>query len=215
MMLSLDLFWSFRSPYSYLVTPRMAALAQDYDVEVNVRPVFPLAIRTPGFFKSVNPLFVSYLLQDVPREAERLNLPYAFPNPDPVVMNMATGEVPTEQPHIHRLTRLGIAAVKAGQGIGFINEVSRIIWGGTDKWHLGDHLAHATARAGLDLDDLDNAIAKKADDYDQIITANQDAQRDAGHWGVPLMVFQGEPFFGQDRFDALKWQLEQQGLELR
>ena len=26
-----------------------------------------------------------------------------------------------------------------------------------------------------------------------------------GHWGVPLMVFQGEPFYGQDRFDQLIW----------
>ena len=27
-----------------------------------------------------------------------------------------------------------------------------------------------------------------------------------------MMVFGGEPFFGQDRFDQLKWRMEQAGL---
>jgi len=29
------------------------------------------------------------------------------------------------------------------------------------------------------------------------------------------MVFEGEPFFGQDRFDQLKWRLTQHGLTRR
>ena len=29
------------------------------------------------------------------------------------------------------------------------------------------------------------------------------------------MVFNGEPFFGQDRFDMLKWRLAQSGLTPR
>ena len=35
---------------------------------------------------------------------------------------------------------------------------------------------------------------------------------EAGHWGVPTMVFRGEPFFGQDRVDTLRWRLDQCGL---
>jgi hypothetical protein len=29
------------------------------------------------------------------------------------------------------------------------------------------------------------------------------------------MVFENEPFFGQDRFETLKWRLEQKGLKRR
>jgi 2-hydroxychromene-2-carboxylate isomerase len=29
------------------------------------------------------------------------------------------------------------------------------------------------------------------------------------------MVLDGEPFFGQDRFDQLKWRLEQRGMTRR
>jgi 2-hydroxychromene-2-carboxylate isomerase len=30
-----------------------------------------------------------------------------------------------------------------------------------------------------------------------------------------MMVFGGEAFFGQDRFDQLKWRMRQQGLKAR
>ena len=33
--------------------------------------------------------------------------------------------------------------------------------------------------------------------------------------GVPLFVFKGEPFFGQDRMDMLIWRLAQYGLTER
>ena len=48
-----------------------------------------------------------------------------------------------------------------------------------------------------------------------VIEESQVAQRAAGHYGVPMIAFNGEPFFGQDRFDQFKWRLEQQGLKAR
>ena len=84
MTLEYDLFWSFRSPYSYLVTPRLAEFERDYDVKANVRPVYPIAVRIPGFFKQVNPMWPPYLLKDTVRVAEMEGLPYAWPSPDPV-----------------------------------------------------------------------------------------------------------------------------------
>ena len=215
MTLEYDLFWSFRSPYSYLVTPRLIEFEREYDVKANVRPVYPIAVRIPGFFKQVNPMWPPYLFRDCSRIAEMLGMPFAWPSPDPIVMNMATGEVPTEQPYIHRLTRLGIAAADAGKGLPFLAAVSGLIFGGVRDWHLGDHLAKAVARAGLDLAELDRDIETNAGRYEAIIAASETAQKRAGHWGVPLMAFENEPFFGQDRFEALKWRLAQKGLKRR
>ena len=42
MSLSFDLYWSFRSPYSYLATGRIVALARQYDLELRVRPVLQI-----------------------------------------------------------------------------------------------------------------------------------------------------------------------------
>jgi 2-hydroxychromene-2-carboxylate isomerase len=215
MTLQYDLFWSFRSPYSYLVTPRLLELERDYDVHCNVRPVYPIAVRLEGFFKQVNPLWPPYLIKDTYRIAEMLGLPYGWPSPDPVKMNMKSGEVPEEQPYIHRLTRLGIAAAETGKGLPFLREVSGIIFGGTRNWHEGDHLKDATARAGLDLAALDREIEADPARYEAVIATNEAAQKAAGHWGVPLMVFEGEPFFGQDRVDHLIWRMSKHGLKKR
>jgi 2-hydroxychromene-2-carboxylate isomerase len=215
MTLSVDLFWSFRSPYSYLATPRLADMQKTYDLNINVRPVYPLAVRKADFFDSVNPQWIPYLLRDTYRIAQMQGLPYAWPKPDPVKVDPATRHGTPDQPYIHRLTRLGCAAAEAGHGLAFLYEVSRVIWGGTKDWHEGDHLKDAAARAGLNLADLDKKIETDADTYEAIIQANQKAHNEAGHWGVPTMVFEDEPFFGQDRLDVLLWRLKENGLKKR
>ncbi|MAM93155.1 DsbA family protein [Parvibaculum sp.] len=215
MTLEYDLFWSFRSPYSYLVTKRLVEFERDYDVKANVRPVYPIAVRIPGFFKQVNPMWPPYLLKDTVRIAQMEGLPYAWPSPDPIVMDLASGEVPEEQPYIRRLTRAGVLAAEQGKGLPFLYEISTVIFGGVKNWHEGDHLRDAAKRAGLDMDALDAQAEKETDRIEAVITANEAAQKAAGHWGVPLMVYEGEPFFGQDRLDHLKWRLEQKGLKKR
>lgn len=216
MTLSIDLFWSFRSPYSYLATPRLVEMAREYDLDVRVRPVYPLAVRSGEFFKQVNPLWIPYLMRDTYRIAQMQGLPYRWPRPDPVVVDPDTRAATPNQPYIHRLTRLGCAAADAGHGLDFLDQVSRVIWSGeTTNWHEGDHLAKAAERAGLDLPVLDLEIALQPEKYEGIIQANQKAHQDAGHWGVPTMVFDGEPFFGQDRLDVLLWRLKLHGLRSR
>jgi 2-hydroxychromene-2-carboxylate isomerase len=216
MTLGYDLYWSFRSPYSYLVTPRLVELERDYDVAANVRPVYPIALRQPGFFANNDPLWLSYFMRDIGRSAEFIGLPFRWASPDPVEMDFATRSYPKEQPLARRLTHLGVAATERGRGLAFLDEVSRVIWGGeVTDWHLGDHLARAAERAGLDLAEMDAAVAANPAHYVAVVEANQAAQRLGGHFGVPLMVFEGEPFFGQDRFDQLKWRMEQRGLVRR
>ena len=55
MTLQADVYWSFRSPYSYLATRRYVALTQEYDLQINQRFVYPLAIREPDFFEKNHP----------------------------------------------------------------------------------------------------------------------------------------------------------------
>ena len=64
-----------------------------------------------------------------------------------------------------------------------------------------------------DLAALDAKIEADPAKYEAVIAENQKAHHDSGHWGVPTMVFQGEPFFGQDRLDVLLWRLEQKRRE--
>jgi 2-hydroxychromene-2-carboxylate isomerase len=216
MTLHADLFFSFRSPYSYLAVGRYRALAAEYDLAISLRTVLPIAIRDPGILFTGNPNVGRYIFIDAARSAQMMGIPYRWPRPDPVVQNLATREIAEEQPYIHRLCRLGQAAERRGKGLAFADEMSRVIWSGAyDNWHEGDHLAGAAARAGLDLAELDAEVASDAAALHAGIAANQTALEAAGHWGVPTLVFNGEPFFGQDRIAMAQWRMEQHGLARR
>lgn len=216
MTLEVDFYYSFRSPYSYLAIPQVEALVARYDLHFNMRIVRPIAVRIPGFFRQVNPLWPPYLMRDTFRIAQRLGIPYAWPKPDPIVMDIASGEVAADQPYIYRISRLGMAAEEEGRGLAFVSAAARVIWSGEiENWHQGEHLALAAESAGLDLAKLDEMIAWDSERYDATIGGNETAQLAAGHWGVPLFVFKDEPFFGQDRIEDLVWRLRQHGLSER
>ena len=105
---SIDVYWSFRSPYSYLATPDMLRLREDFDVEVNLRVVLPIAVRSKAaLFDPSNMKPVRYIIMDSFRRAEFLGLPIAFPRPDPIVQDLTTLQVAKEQPYIYRLSHLG------------------------------------------------------------------------------------------------------------
>lgn len=208
MPLSIELFWSFRSPYCYLALDRLLALKRDHGVEIWVRHVWPGAMRRQGYFGHLDGNYPAYQKHDAERMAAYLGIPFQRPRPDPLALDLDSLEPKGEQPHIRRLTRLGVAAAEAGNGIEFLDHVMRLLWdGGTDNWDRGDHLARAVAASGLDLPTLDAAVAGETARLDSIIGANGAALSAAGHWGVPCMVFDGEAFFGQDRINVLKWRM--------
>ena len=216
MTLSVDLYFSFRSPYSYLALPKTMRLVADYDVTVNLRPVYPLAVRVPDFFKKANPQFARYVVLDSLRVAQHEKIPFRFPRPDPIVQDMATLEVAKQQPYIHRLTRLGALAQLEGRSLVFVDAIARVLWDGTvTPWNEGDHLTRAAEKAGFDLAAMDKAVSADPDRFEAAIVGNEKDHAASGHWGVPTFVFEKEPFFGQDRIDLLIWRMQGKGLAKR
>lgn len=226
MTLAVDFYYSFRSPYSYLAVARMVRLAADHDVDVRLRAVYPLAIRRPELVErnirlgrgdggvGADVAFSPYIVRDAPRLAEFHGIPFAWPRPDPIVMQRDPFRVAAEQPNIRRVTRLAIEAERRGLGLAFADEVSGIIFSGrVDGWDTGTYLAEAMVRAGLDAASMEEAVAANAVGLDAAAEENATALAAAGHWGVPTMVFEGEPFFGQDRIEVLIWRMKSRGLE--
>ncbi|MEO1360010.1 MAG: DsbA family protein, partial [Pseudomonadota bacterium] len=205
-----DVFWSFRSPYSYIATPDLLKLREDFDVEVHLRPVLPIAVRSKNTLFTGDRKPAQYIVMDSFRRAEFLGLKINWPTPDPIVQDFETFEVADDQPYIYRLTGLGVEAERRGKGIDLAYQISHLIWASGETWTEGNHLAEAVARAGLDLAELEASIA--ASDPMKEVDANHAALEAAGHWGVPTMVYKEEPFFGQDRIDTLRWRLENAGL---
>jgi 2-hydroxychromene-2-carboxylate isomerase len=72
----------------------------------------------------------------------------------------------------------------------------------------------AAERAGLESSALQQWVSDNSDVWPQQLLAN-DRALEEHHWGVPTMVFQGEPFFGQDKIELLLWRMQREGLKKR
>lgn len=212
-METVDVYWSFRSPYSYLVTPDLQRLTEDYTVSVNLKVVLPIAVRDKEtLFSGSDRKPAMYIVMDSLRRAQFLNMPMIFPpKPDPVIQDYETLQVDDHQPLIMRLAKLGVEAQRRGSGLGFAKSISALIFGGTEGWDQGDHIERAATALGLNLGEMEEAI--EGGDHLEEIERNHSDLEAAGHWGVPTMVVRGEPFFGQDRIDTLRWRLDQFGLQ--
>ena len=209
MLLVLDIFYSFRSPYCYLLNERLKELENNMDITINIKPVYPLAIRDPKFFESSDPLRRAYHIRDAERVANFLGLPYRRPVPDPVVSDLKTDTIANEQPFIQPVTRMAVAASILNASFDFTYSVMNMMWNGsTDNWHEEINMQDAVINAGLNWEELYRIVEQDKPLLDSIINKNQQSQRERGHWGVPLMVLEGEPFYGQDRFPDLQWRIE-------
>ncbi|HKR23852.1 MAG TPA: 2-hydroxychromene-2-carboxylate isomerase, partial [Allosphingosinicella sp.] len=75
MTLRADLYWSFRSPYSWLAINRYRAMTGAYELEIDLKPVYPLAIRQPDFFERNHPNWLAYTFRDVVRLGQFHGIP--------------------------------------------------------------------------------------------------------------------------------------------
>ncbi len=207
----LEIYWSFGSPYSYLAIDRLIAIERDYRVTIDFRPVRPLALREADFFRNGRKQFLPYLVKDAAREAERLGIPFGFAVPHPVIVDFETGDVAPEQPLITNVMDLAFAAISNNSGLAFAQAIGRSIWGGKVDWCKPEIMSQTLQNAGFDIAKLSDWAASNQENINQTLKRNEQEQL-VHHWGVPLMVLDGEPFFGQDRLHTLIWRLENLGL---
>ena len=215
--MKIDLYFSYRSPYSYLILPRMLKLKEEYDIEINFKVVYPIAIRMPEWFEGKN-IFTYFFFKmiDMRRQAKKLGVPFTTKlKPDPIRQNIMTGKISSHQPYIFDICHLGQMAQMKGVGMEFAFEVSSLIFGGVENWNTDENLSEAAKKVGLDLNQLKESVRVHEEEIIGQIKQNQVDQLNAGHHGVPLTVIGDKHFFGQDQFDKIMKTLKENGLEER
>ena len=214
--LKVDFYFSVRSPYSYLILPRIKMLRDKYDVDVNFKLVYPIAIRMPEFFERKN-LFTYFWWKmiDMKFKARRLGMKMIFPmRPDPIQQDTLTGKISDHQPYIFDICHF-LQAVEKDKQLDFSLEVSQCIFGGVKDWHTDESLIGITSKLGLNFHEIKQRVSQNKNKLIDEIKKNQKEQLLAGHHGVPLTVFKDKFFFGQDKFDDLVKALKKEGLEER
>ncbi len=215
--MKIDLYFSYRSPYSYLILPRMLQLKEKYDIEINFKVVYPIAIRMPEWFEGKNFFtFFFFKMIDMRLQAKKLGIPFTSKlKPDPIRQNIMTGKISSHQPYIFDICHLGQMAQMKGVGMEFAFEVSSLIFGGVENWNTDENLSEAAKKVGLDLTQLRESVNVHEEEIIGQIKQNQVDQLNAGHHGVPLTVIGDKHFFGQDQFDKIMETLKENGLKER
>lgn len=177
---TVEFFFSFRSPYSYLAAPRVFELSSRFHVSVQLRCMAPMVERGMSLPRSK----ALYIVRDCRREAKRLRMPFG-PMWDPI------GD------GARRCCMIAEKAARADAHEEFVLRASRAIWSKAADVSRDDVLEQLCVDSGLDWNEMREALG------DEQLALRLDENRArleaVGHWGVPTLVFRGEPFWGQDR----------------
>ena len=199
----IDLYFSFRSPYSYLILPRILKLKKESNIDINFKLVYPIAIRMPEWFEKKNILFFLSTMSDFKKKAKQLDMPLSLPvKPDPIKQNIFTAKIAKNQPYIFDICHMGQEMTDRGFGLEFAYKLSTKIWS-VKNWNKDEHLVEILSEFNIELLEIRETIKNNEKALIEKIKQNQVEQLDAGHHGVPLSVYKEEYFFGQDKFNDL------------
>jgi 2-hydroxychromene-2-carboxylate isomerase len=176
----LELFYSVRSPYSYLCLKRVYAIADAFGIELKLRPVLPMVMRG---MQVPRPKLL-YIMKDTKREAERLGIPFGK-IADPVGAG-------TE-----RCLAVFRYAESEHKGRDFLANAGIAIWSEAVDVATDKGMRKVTGRSGLFWPDVVAAMA--SDDWRTEIEGNRESMMASGSWGVPTARLGDEVFWGQDR----------------
>lgn len=193
-----EVFFSVRSPYSYLGLQLVSELAAKTGVNIDLRPVLPMLMRG----MKVPPAKSSYIVMDTAREARLEGIEFGYIC-DP--LGAATW----------RAMQIGFALMKhekqndagKGQALRFFKSFTQAVWSQGVDGASDAGLLKILRQAEIDDSWLGKALPKA--ETEALAEQNKQDMFRAGSWGVPTFRAAGETFWGQDRMWAVVQTLKQ------
>jgi|TARA_B110000902_G_scaffold49880_1_gene57123 2-hydroxychromene-2-carboxylate isomerase len=181
----ITIYWSMRSPYSYLALVRARQLADHYQVPLEVKPVLPMVMRRMQVPKTKS----GYITADVKREADKYGIPFGR-----IADPLGAG--------VERCYALFAYAQSYGLGLSFLQSCAEGVWSQGILAESDSGLQQMVERAGLDW----NQARPLLDDDSWRLWAQDNLAELYGHdlWGVPSLVYGATKVFGQDRLDRIE-----------
>ncbi|MBT8106992.1 MAG: DsbA family protein [Gammaproteobacteria bacterium] len=176
----LELFYSFRSPYSQLCLGRAYDLADAFGLELVLRPVLPMMMRG----MQVPDAKIRYIVRDAMREAEACGVPFGDCM-DPL------GE------GVERCHAVFAYAKSEKRGREFLQNAAEMIWGQAVDAATDKGLRKITGKTGLFWPDVKQALSN--DDWRDTAEENRQLMFSLGCWGVPTLCVGDFAVWGQDR----------------
>lgn len=181
----LEVYWSLRSPYSYLGLVRARQLAEYYRVPLVVKPVLPMVMRRMQVPKTKR----FYITLDVKREADKYGIDFGF-----IADPLGKG--------VERCYALYEYAQSAAKGIEFLESYARGVWSEGIRSDTDNGLQTLVERVGLDWQQARPLLQE--DSWRVWVQDNLAELYGNGLWGVPSFRYGEVKVFGQDRVDCIE-----------
>lgn len=196
----LDFYFDFSSPYSYLMSERIDALAARFGRKVRWHPillgiVFKANGSAPLTLQSTSK--AAYSLLDFERSARFMGIPYRHPTRFP----LATQNAARAYYWLH-----GEDCALARQ---FAHAVFRALFIDDRDVSAPNTVLEIGAKIGVDRNRLE--IALQSPEMKERLKQEVDAALALGVFGAPYIVIDGQPFFGADRLPQIEKWLETGG----
>ncbi len=177
-------YLSFRSSYTWLSAPRIAALAAAHGAQIELRFILPMVMRSLPVPTEKR----RYITLDAAREARRLAIPF--------------GKIadPVGRP-VERGYSLLPWARAQGRGLEYATAFLRSIWSHGIDAGSDTGMKRIVTAAGLDWKEALSIIDN--DDWRSEAEANRAELLDLGLWGAPSFRVGEESVWGQDRLWAV------------
>ena len=184
-MATLEFFYDFVSPYSYLASTRVEAEVARVGGKLRFRPFLLGGVFNATGNKAPieNPAKGRHLATDVGRWAKRLGVPFAWPSQFPLLTVLPL--------------RAAFAAEKAGVLVPYTHAVFRAYWAEGRDISNPAVLQEVATRAGLD----GATLVAEAPNFKDALKAQTQEAVDRGSFGAPTFFVGEEMFIGNDRLD--------------
>ena len=181
-----EIFYSARSPYSYLGLEQVVKISQYYDIPLKIRPVLPMMMRN----MLVPDTKKMYIFHDTKRQAKKLGISYGCVA-DPL------GQA------VENCYALYTYAASKGKQIQFLLEFGRAVNSQGIRADREQGLKIIVERCGLKWSEAKTYL--QYCDWQEMVETNINELHTLGLWGVPCFRHGDTVCWGQDRL----WLIEQ------
>ncbi len=195
----IEFYFDFSSPYGYLASERIDAIAARHGRDVAWRPyLMGVAMKVTGSSPVVDrPMLGAYSRRDMERSARRLEVPFEFPEPFPIPTVAACRAV------------YWMEQADEGAARPLAQALYRAYFVDGRNISEPDVVADVAADSGTGRDALLAGIQEPAIKERLKEVTNDAVER--GIFGSPFFMVDGEPFWGHDRMDEVDHWLETGG----
>ncbi|MEJ7596825.1 MAG: DsbA family protein [Kofleriaceae bacterium] len=191
--LTCEMWFSFRSPYSYLALEQIETILAPYDIPLVLKPVAPMVARG----MTVPAIKRMYIVRDAKREADRLGIAFGE-----LCDPLGAG--------IDNCLAIAHWAGQRGAALAFAKSAMRGIWSEARDVAEYVDLREIVERAGLPWNEAKEALGKP--EALKAATVNAQDLAVVGLWGVPSFRVGDFTAWGQDRLPQLVDRLRRHAL---